>query len=137
MSDNKTWIIKENKRLMTKNVSCICFEYFSNYFLIHIFFISDDVSLKINWHYFDNFSFSWFVCIDQFSKWKTKFILSEKQLESGSKNVLLAICAKWYLIGYPFKYYVITKLWTGKNILCYSWTKLYCAGEHGGNQKNI
>ena len=69
------------------------------------------------------------------SKWKTKFILSEKQIESGSKNALPAISAKWDLICYPFKHYAITKPWTGKNILCYSWTKLYCAGEYGGNEK--
>ena len=118
---------------MTKNVSCICFEYFPNYFLIHIFCVLDVFSLfqRLIDIIFDNFSFSWFVCIDQFSKWKTKCILSEKQFEE--KNVLIATCATWDSNCYLFKYYAITKFWPGKNILCFSLRKSYCAG--GCNEK--
>ena len=103
------------------------------FLFIHRFFVSDVVIiLKINWLILilDNFNCQHW---SDLSKWKTKFILSEKQIESGSKNALPAICAKWDLICYPFKYYAITKPWTGKNILCYLWPKLYCAG--GCNEK--
>ena len=50
-----------------------------------------------------------------------------------SKNVLIATCATWDSNCYLFKYHAIPKLWPGKNILCFSLRKAYCAG--GCNEK--
>ena len=73
---------------------------------------------RLSYIIFENFSFSWFVCIDQFSQWKINCILDEKKVER-LKNVVILTCATWDLNCYLWKYHAILKFWPGKNILCF------------------